>query len=564
MREALVALRGSVRPVRGERTRLALAVALALGAAAAAIALLATSGYLISRAAERPPILMLMVAIVAVRAFGIARAALRYGERLASHDLALRQLARLRVRFYRALRPLLPGRLRGGQGGGELLARFVADVDALQDVYLRVVIPALVALLVVLGAALAVWLMLPAAGVVVLVALALVAALPPALSGVLASCSARRQAPARARLTGQLVESIEGSSELLLAGRAEDYAGRIRAQDAELARLARADALQGAGATLLGGVLAGAGLLALLLVAVPAVHNGALAGVLLAAVVFVLLGAYENMLPLPLGARRLRSCATAARRLREICAERPAVREPERPLPVAGGGELRLQGVSFRYAEPGAQDAWVLDGADLALAPGERVALLGPSGVGKSTLAELLVRFHDPARGRVTLDGCDVARLRQDDLRQAVLLCGQDAHVFNTTIRANLLIARPGAGERELWEALRAVALAEWVATLPAGLETLLGQEGRLVSGGQRRRLALARALLSPARFLILDEPTAQLDAALARSVIAGVLAAAGERGVLVITHDASLLEGFDRVVALRGGRLAPLYSSGQ
>ncbi|HSZ68883.1 MAG TPA: ATP-binding cassette domain-containing protein [Solirubrobacteraceae bacterium] len=586
MSAGLAALRDIARPTRGERRRLALAVAIAVGAAAAAIALLATSGYLISRAAQRPPILMLMVAIVGVRAFGIARAALRYGERLASHDLALRQLARLRVRFYGALRPLLPGRLREGQGSGELLARFVADVDTLQDLHLRVLIPGLVAALVALGAGLAAWLALPAAGLVVLAALALASAVLPALSGALAARSGRRQAPARARLTAQLLESVDGAAELALAGRSEEHVARLRAQDAELAALGRADALAAAAATLLGGALTGAGVVALMLVAIPVVDSGALAGVLLAALVFLLLASYENVLPLPLAARRLRACATAAARLQDVCAQRAAVVDPRAPRASRGGGELRMAGVRFRYAEVEDEredgrvdadadeldravidgtaprtggdhgDAWVLDGVDLVLAPGERVALLGPSGAGKSTLAELLVRFYDPQAGLVTLDGLDVRELDQEDLRRAVLLCGQDAHLFNTTIRANLLIARPDAGEEEFWRVLRAVELDEWVAELPDALDTFVGQDGGLVSGGQRRRLALARALLSPARFLILDEPTAHLDAPLAARVMAGVRDAAGERAVLAITHDATLLEGFDRVVALRTARV--------
>jgi ABC-type multidrug transport system fused ATPase/permease subunit len=223
-----------------------------------------------------------------------------------------------------------------------------------------------------------------------------------------------------------------------------------------------------------------------------------------------------------------------------------------------GDAEDACAGVRRTGAVAGDRDAapWVLDGVDLRVAPGERVALLGPSGAGKSTLAELLARFHDPQAGRVALGDLDVRDLTQDDVRRAVLLCGQDVHLFNTTIRANLLLARPDAAERELWEVLRAVALDGWVAALADGLDTLVGQEGRLVSGGQRRRLALARALLSPARFLVLDEPTAHLDAPLAARVMRGALAAAGERGVLAITHDAGLLDGFDRALALHAGRI--------
>ncbi|MGO9762228.1 MAG: thiol reductant ABC exporter subunit CydC [Solirubrobacteraceae bacterium] len=534
------------RPQRGERARLALSVALAAAAAAAAIGLLATSGYLISRAAQRPPILMLMVAIVGVRAFGITRAALRYGERLASHDLALRQLARLRVRFYQGLAPLVPGGLNARSG--DLLSRFVADVDTLKDVYLRVVIPGLVSMLVIAGAALVAAIVLPAAGLTVLASLTLAAVLLPWLSAAAVARAARRQAPARARLTSELVESIDGANELALAGRAGEYVRRLRRSDAALARIARGDALAVSGAQAAGGLLAAAGMLALLLVAIPAVHAGALSGVLLAALVFLLLAAYDSVLALPASARGLRMCATAAGRLREITLARPAVADPVSPRTLTGVGPLCAEGVGFRYA-PGLP--WALEHVELRIEPGEHVALTGASGAGKSTLAELLVRFHDPQRGRVTIDGVDLRELPQEQIRSAVLLCGQDCHVFNTSIRENLLLARRGASERDVLAALAAVELDEWAGGLPQGLDTLVGRDGELMSGGQRRRLALARALLADSRFLILDEPTAHLDVALAARVMHNVLSVCDDRGVLVITHDTTALEGFDRVLSV-------------
>ncbi len=566
------------RPGAGELRRLTLSVALATGAALAAMALLASSGYLISRAAERPPILMLMVTIVAVRAFGLTRAVLRYGERLASHDLALRQLGRLRERFYRSLVPLVPGGL--GSRSGDLLSRFVADVDTLKDLHLRVVIPGLVALLVALAATLAASLMLPVAGLTVFVSLALAIVLLPWLSGTVASRAARRQARARSQLTSELIESIDGASELAVLGQAATHAQRVARSDARLARIARSDAFASSAAAAAGGILAAGGVIALLLVAIPAVHAGALSGVLLAALVFLLLAAYESILPLSGAARSLRMCATAAGRLQEIAAQRPAVSDPpaandspaasgpsrarevREPIGVGelrgageirGPGELRVEGVSFRY---GPEEPWVLDGLRLCIAPGEHVALTGASGGGKSTLAELLVRFAEPQRGRLTLDGIDMRELAQNQIRAAVVLCAQDCHVFNTTIRENLLIARRGASEREILDALAVVELDEWVAGLPDGLDTLVGQNGELTSGGQRRRIALARALLADARVLILDEPTAHLDADLARRVMARVLDACSDRGVLAITHDLGALDGFDRVLQLRAGAI--------
>jgi ABC-type transport system involved in cytochrome bd biosynthesis fused ATPase/permease subunit len=283
--------------------------------------------------------------------------------------------------------------------------------------------------------------------------------------------------------------------------------------------------------------------------------------VLLAALVFLVLGAYESILPLSAGARSLRMCETAAGRLKELTDRPPAVEDPLAPraLPGAGsgGGEavrtLRAEGLSFRY---GAREPWVLRDATLELSRGERVALIGPSGAGKSTLAELLVRFNDPTDGRVSIDGVDIRALGQSEVRETVLLCDQDCHVFNTSIRENLLLARRDAGRREILHALAVVELAEWAAGLPQGLDTIVGRDGELLSGGQRRRLALARVLLSRAPFVILDEPAAHLDPALSRRVLANVLSVCDGRGLLVITHDTAGVQDFDRILEIRNGLL--------
>lgn len=541
-----------LRPVDGERARLAGAVLLSAGATGAAIALLATSGYLISRAAQRPMLIGLMVTITAVRAFGISRAALRYAERLVSHDLALRRLGRLRADLYRRLAPLGPGDLRS-HGRGDLLARFVADVDTLQDSHLRVLIPVLVAATVIAGAGGAGLLMLGDGGAVLIAALGLTALVTTWASSAAAASAARRQAAARGRLTAELIESIDGSAELALADRGAERVARLRTIDSDLSRLARRDALASSVASSLHSLLTGAGLIAVLVVSIEGVRSGRLAGVLLAGVAFLFLGAGEALLPLPAAARRARACTAAASRLEEIRARRPAVTDPPAPERLPEGGALALRDVEVRY-EPGGTP--VLERVSAQLNPGERVALVGQSGAGKTTLAELLVRFLDPGRGLVTLGGVDLRRLGLDDVRSAVLLSDQDAHLFNTTIRENLLLARRAASDAELRRALEAVELDAWVASLADGLDTRVGQQGELVSGGQRQRLALARALLSDARFLILDEPFAHLDAALARRVMRRVLEAAGERGLLVITHATDALDGFDRVLVLEHGGL--------
>ena len=540
--------------LRGDdRRRLGLSVLCGWGAVVAGIGLMTASGYLISRAAQRPEILSLTAAITAVRGFALARAALRYLERLVSHDLALRLLAQLRTGFYAALAPLGIGAL-GARRRGDLLTRYVADVDTLQDLYLRALAPPLVAALVIIAAGLTAALMLPAAGLIVVGCLTVTALLVPALTAALAASAGRRQAPARALLTEELVESLEGSVELAVAGRARERVVRIERASRRLTQIGLRDAFAAAAATLLQSLCVGATVIAVLLVAIPATDGGALNAVLLAAVVMLALGAFEGLQPLPLAARRIRACAQAAARLEELQTVVPTVSDPSDPAPLRDPAHaaLALEHVSFAFTDA----TPVLDDVSLVLAPGCRAALTGPSGAGKTTLAELLVRFADPDAGTVSLGGTNVRELTLDELRSSVVLVAQDAHVFTTSVRENLLLARRDADDDDLWDALAAVQLAEFVRTLPYGLDSLVGEDGDLLSGGQRQRLTVARALVADARFILLDEPTAQLDGETAAELVNAIDRAAGDRGLLVITHRLAEVAGFDEIYELRDGRL--------
>lgn len=537
---------------RSRRRLLWLSVALGAGAVLASVGLLTTSGYLISRAAQHPEILALGVAIVGVRFFGIARALLRYSERLVSHDLAFRTLTDLRARFFRRLVPLVPGGV-AGLGRGELLSRFVGDVDKLQDLYLRALGPPLVALLAGLVAVGVAVVILPAAGAVLALALLAAGVAAPTLTRWSARSSGRRQAAARAQLSTDLVEVAVGSAELAVAGRAGDWIERCERDSGRLAGLQRRDALSGGLAAGFSTALAAAAVIAVLAVAIPAVESGALAGVLLAALALLAMASFEAVAPLGLAATSVDACAGAAERIESVLDREPPVPEPERPL-VPGGGPLEFRAVRYRYEAGG---PWVLDGADLALMPGRSVALVGPSGIGKSTLAELAVRFREPDAGSILLGGVPLAAIGGNAVREAVRLSPQDAYLFTTTLRDNVALGRAGAGDADVRAALAAVGLGEWLDSLPHGLDTEVGEAGARVSGGQRQRIAAARMFLADARFLIFDEPTAHLDPAggddLQRRLVA---LARPRRGVLVITHEHAALDAFDEVLELRGGRL--------
>jgi thiol reductant ABC exporter CydC subunit len=527
------------------RGRVALSIALGTLAVGFGVALMTTAGYLISRAAEHPPILALTTVIVAVRFFALARPLARYLERLASHDLALRALGRVRGKVYVRIEPLAPAELEAFRRG-DLVRRLVADVDALQGLYLRALAPALVGLLVAVACVVAAALALPWAAAILAAGLLLAGAALPLLAGLAGRAAGSRQAVARGELTADLVELLRGAPELVAFGREDDAVARVRKADRELVRLGRRDALVAGladAAFVLAVGLTTAGVLA---VAVSAHAAGHLDRVLVAALALLALSSFDAVLPLSGAARELPGMLASGRRVLDLLYREPAVVDPPVPAPVPRGAPVvALEGVTARY--PGGST--LLDGFELRLEPGRRVALVGPSGAGKTTVVSLLLRFLDPVRGRVTIDGTDLRELAQEDVRRTFALAGQEAHVFDSSIRENLRVARPGASDDELRAALERARLADWVASLPAGLDTLVGEEGAHLSGGQRQRLVVARALLSDAPVLLLDEPTSQLDPETAEALVRDVLAAADDRTVLLVTHRPEGLDLVDDVV---------------
>jgi thiol reductant ABC exporter CydC subunit len=530
------------------RARLALAALLGALTILFGVGLMATAGYLISRAAEQPAVLSLTVAIVGVRFFGLARPIARYFERLASHDVALRSLGTARARVYERLEGLSPTQLREHRHG-DLLASFVGDVDSLQNLYLRGLLPPVVALVAGAGAVGVVAAILPPAALVLAAGLVAAGIVVPFTAAALARRSAALQAPARGALSAELVETLAGGAELVAYGRLEDRLERVGSADGRLVRVARRAALADGTGEGLRVLLTGVTVAGVLALGVSAHAVGTLDRVLIGLLALASLAAFEAVQPLPEALRELRTTVAAGERILELTGRKPAVTDPADPLllpPVPF--TVGLEDVRVRYAS-GERPA--LDGVSLRLEPGRRVALLGPSGSGKTTVANLLLRFIDPEAGRATLGGRDLREYRQEDVRRAIALAGQDSHLFSTTIRENVRLARPEATDDEIEGALRQARILDWVRSLPDGWNTLAGEEGREFSGGQRQRLVVARALLANAPVLVLDEPTAHLDAPTAERLIDDVLDAAADRTVLLITHRPEGLDRMDDVVRL-------------
>ncbi|MGW4375454.1 thiol reductant ABC exporter subunit CydD [Streptomyces albidoflavus] len=543
-----------VRAAGGEaRGRLILSLVLGSLALGSAVGLMATSGYLISRASQQPPVLYLMMAVTATRAFGIGRAVFRYAERLVSHDVVLRMLADTRVAVFRRLERLAPAGLRGTRRG-DLLSRLVADVDALQDYWLRWLLPAGWAALVSTVSVLFMTWLLPSAGAVLAIGLLAAGVGVPLVSGGFARRAERRLAPARGALATRVAEVLTGTGELTVAGALAHRTARTGEADRELTRIrargAAANAL-GAGLT---AVITGLTTVAAAYVGIRGVSAGALDGVALAVVVLTPLAAFEAVTALPLAVQFRQRVRRSAERVHEVLDAPAPVTEPE----VAGAAPaspfpVELRGVAARH--PG-QERDALTGIDLTVAEGRRIAVVGPSGSGKTTLAQLLLRFLDPRTGSYTLAGASAPGLDGDDVRRLVGLCAQDAHVFDSTLRENLLLADRSATEARLREVLARARLLEWAETLPEGLDTPVGEHGARLSGGQRQRLALARALLADFPLLVLDEPAEHLDLETADRLTADLLAATRGRTTLLITHRLAGLEAVDEILVLDEGRI--------
>jgi thiol reductant ABC exporter CydC subunit len=528
-------------------------VLLGAGTASSGILLLATSAWLISRAAQRPSVVSLGVAIIGVRVFAISRGLCRYSERLVGHDAALRLLADLRVRIYERLEALAPAGLPVFRRG-DLLTRLVQDVDAQQDLMLRVLTPYATVFVVGVPTVAATWYILPEAGIVLGGTLLLGAFVVPWYSRRLASRREARQATARGELATHVVDLVEGAPELIAFGAAPSQLARFRTADAELTRIATSTSRTTGAASGLITLLSGLAIWATLLFGVPAVQSGRLSGPLLAVVALIPLAAFEMVTGLPAAAQSLEGVRRSSARIFEITDASPVVTDPAQPVVLGDGPHrLRIRGLRTRYGQAG---PWALDGIDFDLPAGRRVGIVGPSGAGKSTLAAVLLRFLPYEAGSVTLDGVELTELAGDDVRTVVGLTPQETHVFDTTLRENLMLARRDADADTLNQAVKRARLADWIDELPGGLDTEVGTHGAGISGGQLQRIGIARGLLADFPILILDEPEEHLDVITGDALVAEMIELTSGHTTVMITHRLSAMAAMDEVLVLDGGRV--------
>ena len=540
-----------LRPYAGS---LAAGVALQVVVVLSNVGLLALSGWFIAAMAlsglGRAPVEYFAPA-AAIRGLAILRTSGRYGERLVSHDATLRLLAGLRVWLYARLEPLAPARLQFLRGG-DLLSRVRADVDSLDDFYLRVLAPTLAALLAC-AALVAVLAVFSVSGEVILAAGLLAAGVKLPLAAHWAGRRAGgRAVAARAELRARLADFVQGLSEVLLARAEHRQVAAAMAVGGVLIGQQRRQAWIGSIAGAAGGLVSRLALWGALVVAIPLVGTGGLSGPELAMVALFVVASFEAVAPLPAAWMSLGESLGAALRVFAIVDAAPAIVEPAEGARAPAGFAIYIRDLRLRYAE---EAPWVLDGITLDVPEGSALGIVGPSGAGKTSLFGALLRFWD-FEGDILIGGVGLRALQGDTVRQLFGVVSQQTHLFNRSVRDNLLLARPGASDDELMDALHAAHLSADIARLPDGLDTLAGENGARFSGGQARRLAIARAVLKDAPILLLDEPTEGLDAASEAAVLDGLATLMHGRTTLLITHRPSVLRKVGRVATIEQGRL--------
>ena len=525
----------------------------------ASIGLLALSGWFLSATAVAGLSIAaaqnfnIFTPSAGIRGFAVMRTAGRYVERLLSHEATLRLLSSLRVWFYCRIEPQAPAGLYRHRGG-DLLNRIITDIDTLDGLFIRVVSPSLVALFVAGLVSVFLWWLAPVLTLVFLLLYLIAGALLPLFSHFLGQDAGGTIQRQLAALRANLLEDLNGMADLTIYGAWQRHALARREENEVLFKLqekmARIHGFNNAMLTVLAGMTA----LTALYVAIPLAQEGAFDGALLALITFGILAAFEAILPLPAAYQTLGKISAAALRIRTIAEAPVAVTFPQQPAKEIADSRIRFDSLDFSY--PGSTQAAAVRGINLDIHHQTHLAIVGPSGCGKTTLAHLLTRFWDPDRGEITIGGTTLQKFNEAQLRQMVTLVSQKSHIFNATLRDNLLIAAPGATDEQLWRVLKRAQLADFVAALPHQLSTWAGEGGARLSGGEARRLVLARALLKDAPIWVLDEPTEGLDNHTRQQFNQTLFTTLKGKTAIFITHTTDVLEQVERVCFMEGGQI--------
>lgn len=545
--------------------RACLAVVLSALTVTSHIGLMATSSYLLARAALQPPIMDLMITIVGVRFFGISRAVLRYAERLVSHDVTFRVLGRIRVKIYEGIEPLVPAHLKELRSG-DLLSRIVGDVEVQQNLFLRILAPPLVAALILLGYGIFLAQYNQGFAYILAACFLLAGLVLPFFVRLLGRGMGELRVQAKAKLHTSVADSLLGMSEMLSFGQKGTIMQKVQEAQKELSQADRRAAKVTGFSNAFMGMISNLGMLAVLALGVILVQQAQLDGVLLGMLALGVLSSFEAVVPMPVAQQHLEENQASGKRLKSLldAGQDELHKEEARVYRRLGAKEspetqslvdpvLEFAKVYFRYAP---EDPWALENISFKIPQGKRIGIVGESGAGKSSIINLLVRFWEPELGEIRFQGINIQELHPDELRERIGVVSQRPHLFHATVKENLQLAKPDAMDEEIIKATRLAKIHDFILSLPQGYDTLIGEEGMKFSGGQQQRLALARVLLKDAPVLILDEATNGLDPILEQELMQEIMTLTEGKVLIVITHSLELTKNLDEILVLDKGKI--------
>ncbi len=516
----------------------------------ASVGLMATSAYIISRAALHPALYTLQLAVTGVRFFGISRGVFRYFERLFSHNVTFKILGNMRVWFYERLEPLVPARTISYRSG-ELLSRVVSDIETLENFFVRVIYPPFVFIIVTIIMAIFMSLWGKSFSFALTFFLLSGGILISTFTYYMSKREGENVVNLRGNLYGGIVDTIQGLSDLLIFNHEEEHLRKVLSLNKSIEtgerKLGDMEGLYNAFLLL----FSMSGAISVLVLAIMSHRNGTLSGYMIAVLSLSALTAFEAIMPLPAAAKMLQANLEAGKRLFKVVDQKPAVKDPERPAEPPEIFTVRFDHVSFSY-----NGEYVLEDVSFFVPEGGKVAIVGHSGAGKSTIANLLLRFWDHSKGRIEIGSANIRQLRQSTVRDLIGYMSQRTYIFAGTIRENIQLARPDSTFEEVINAAKLAGIHEFISSLPDGYDTYAGERGIFLSGGERQRISLARIILKDSPILVLDEPTANLDPVTEKEILDNIFENLSGKTIIFITHRFTHMDKMDRIFVLHRGRI--------